>query len=221
MEKDWSRVGSSRLKVFRGANINTTFKDTAVRFLVSLGLLIALLPSPGCLSSSPPRKIAWRTLSRGLTSGIEDARRVVIRDEATYLRLWAEHAADANRVALPPAVDFDREMVIFVSMGSRPTGGFIIEIVDVELRRRKLRVLVSEQDPAPGTMQIQRTTQPYQLIALPTMRANVTFRTVQQSRPNNDRRKARPGEEGSSQRTPLRAPPAPLESPRGAANSER
>src|SRR5690606_25434349 len=139
---------------------------------------------------------AWRSLSKGLISGLNTPRRLVIRDEASYYKVWAEHAAESNRVALPPHVDFPREMVIVVAMGTRPTGGYLIEVVDVQVRGRSLHVLVGEREPSPGTLQIQHETQPYQFIALPMVAGRVEFRTVHEAGTTISRRRGRPGVAG-------------------------
>jgi hypothetical protein len=166
---------------------------------VIVGLTIAGWLTTGC-ASSPQHKLAWRTLSRGLTSGLEKPRRLVVREEAEYFALWAQHAAELNRLALPPEVDFSREMVVLVAMGNQPTGGYYIEVVDAELRGRTLRVLVGERKPRAGTMQVQMATQPYQFIALPAVNARARFRTVHEANGRGTRRNARPGEEGSQPR---------------------
>jgi hypothetical protein len=178
----------------------------------------------GCMTSKSGHKLVWRTLSKGLTSGLAEHRRQVIRDELEYLKVWAEHAATVNRVALPPAVDFSREMVVVVAMGERPTGGYVTEVVDVELRGRTLRVLVGEREPRPGTMQIQARTQPFAFVALPAMTAHVQFRTVEETHPFGVPRSSRPGSEVREEAPPAsdpgvsrsRAPVNPVESPRGA-----
>ncbi|MBL9137406.1 MAG: protease complex subunit PrcB family protein [Verrucomicrobiales bacterium] len=164
-------------------------------------LILGWLMAAGCMSPATPHKLTWRTLSRGLTSGLAEPSQQVIRDEGTYLRLWAQHAADIPRVGLPPAVDFQREMVVVVALGTQPTGGYLVEVVDAELRSRQLRILVGETQPQPGTFQIQQTTQPYQIIALPAVAAHVDFRTVRQLGAFSADRKARPGEEGPLRKT--------------------
>lgn len=162
--------------------------------------------------------MTWRTLSRGLTSGLNEPRREVVRDEAAFLRLWTEHAADLNRPALPPQVDFGREMVVVVAMGRRPTGGYLTEVVDVELRGRSLRVLVGEKEPLPGTVQVQHETQPYIFVAMPTVHGRVEFRTVHEAARTKGRRSAE-GEasSGSSPPTANRTSSEPVRSPRGSA----
>jgi len=166
-----------------------------LRIIVLAGLLAAL---PGCVSGKPGHGLVWRTLSKGLVSGIREERRMVIRNEADFYRLWAEHAAEMPHVALPPDVDFRREMVIFVAMGNRPTGGYSVSVVDAEVRGDRLRVLVALREPRSGTLQIQQETQPYQMIALPAVAAPVRFRRVQEAAKKVEvpERDARPGIEG-------------------------
>ncbi len=141
----------------------------------------------------------------------------MIRDEATYFTVWTEHAVDVGRIALPPPVDFSKEMVILIALGNRPTGGYFVEVVDARLHRRTLRVLVSEERPQPGTLQVQQVTQPYEFIAMPAVQAHVVFRRVHRLNAPSTNREARPGEEGSKGPA-LRAPAHPLQSPRGAAS---
>jgi hypothetical protein len=189
---------------------------TISRPLLATLLLAALA---GCSSprSSPGHKLTWRTLSRGLSSGLVQPGHHVIRDPTAYFKLWADHAAEVPRAALPPAVDFSREMVVAVALGQRPTGGYMVEIVDVVLRGRTARVLVAERVPRPGVLQIQMATQPYQFIALPALNARIEFRNVDPADAPRSPRKARPGEDGyEAPPPPRRQPPSePLLTPRG------
>lgn len=175
-----------------------------------MGVLLAVC---GCVAT-PGRKLTWRTLSRGLTSGLTEARRDVVRDEVSFLKLWAEHSAELNRPALPPTVDFQKDMVVVVAMGGRPTGGFLTEIVDVELRGKTLNVLVGEKSPLPGSVQVQIATQPYVMVALPAIAGRVEFRTVREAtRPRKRREAGEATERPSSQATGSSA--EPVRSPRG------
>lgn len=159
-------------------------------------LLAAWVAAGGCATPDTGRKLAWRIVSKGLVSGLSEPGRRVVRSEGEFYTLWATHAADANQVALPPAVDFRTEMLLVVTLGDRPTGGYVVDLVDVELRGRVIRVLVGEREPRPGTFQIQQATRPYVMAALPAMAARVEFRTVKEEELRRGRRKARPGVEG-------------------------
>lgn len=181
-------------------------------------LTVLIVAGGGCVSPVSGHKMSWRTLSRGLTSGLEKPRREVFRDEVSFLKLWAEHAADVNRPALPPVVDFEREMVVLVALGNRPTGGYWIEVVDMELKGKTLKVLVGERTPSPGVIQVQHVTQPFQFVALPSVTGRVEFRTVREAvrpgRKEKDRRD-NAGRSGEGSR-PAARPVEPSPSPRGA-----
>ena len=184
-----------------------------MRRSIRIGLLLLLAGVGGCMTPETSHKLTWRTLSKGLTSGVAGPRRVVVREEAAFLKLWAEHAAESPRMALPPKVDFGREMVVVVVMGEKPTGGYLTDVVDAEIKGRRLRVLVGEREPSPGQLQIQAKTQPYVMVALPAVRAAVDFRTVRQS----DRPRA--GAAPASNQAPRkvdRVPANATRSPRGA-----
>ncbi|MCC6234066.1 MAG: protease complex subunit PrcB family protein [Verrucomicrobiales bacterium] len=193
-----------------------------LRAFAGLGLAALLVGlGTGCASRTPPHKLTWRSVSRGVTSGLDQPRREVIRTEAEYYRLWASHAATLQRMALPPHVDFTREMVVVVALGNRPTGGYFVDVVDLELQKSTLRVLVSEREPRPGLLQMQQVTQPYQIVALPIVQARVEFKTVREQAPSRYERKVR---DTPSSKTPVRTTrPSrshnpPLRSPRDASS---
>ena len=56
------------------------------------------------------------TVSRGGNSRIDTPRTAVARSDAEWTALWKDHAGDA---AKRPPVDFSREMVVAVFMGTR------------------------------------------------------------------------------------------------------
>jgi hypothetical protein len=150
---------------------------------------------------------------------LTEPRREVIREEVQFLKLWAEHASDVNRPALPPEVDFETEMVVVVAMGNRPTGGYLTEVVDMELKGRTLKVLVGEREPVPGATQVQRVTQPFQFVALPLMTSRVEFRTVREAAKPMPRSRERNTDASSGTRStrPGGRSAEPATSPKGAA----
>src|SRR5260221_10194443 len=81
-------------------------------------LLFALL--------QPQSTPALRTIGKGPMSGIDTARQVTVRAAAEWSTLWRDHAPSGQAM---PAVDFSREMVVGVFVGSRPTSGYGVEIV--------------------------------------------------------------------------------------------
>ncbi|UCF18611.1 MAG: protease complex subunit PrcB family protein [Gemmatimonadota bacterium] len=115
-------------------------------------------------------------------SGIDDRRRLVIRDAEALRKFWAD--ATTNRLPAPevPAVDFENEMVIAASMGRRGTGGYGIEIETVSQVGEELRVVVVETAPGEGCFLTQALSAPVVAVKVPRSAATVRFeeRTVTQ-----------------------------------------
>lgn len=146
---------------------------TRRRFLLAAALALA----GGC-ATAPPRALAWRTLAKGMQSGITRARRRVIRSDVEWFAFWAEHAAALGRIQTPPVVDFAYEMVVAVTLGRRPTGGYTVSVVGTEAGRQRLYVRVAESRPKVGALVTQAETQPFHFVALPRSEATVRFSKV-------------------------------------------
>jgi hypothetical protein len=104
-----------------------------------------------------------RTIEKGDQSNIEDARQVLVRTEAEMRQLWQQHAP--NRPM--PTIDFSREMVVGVFMGSRPNAGFSTAIISATAANGALIVRYSETKPSAGVVTAQILTFPYHLVAIP------------------------------------------------------
>ena len=57
-----------------------------------------------------------RTIEKGDQSNIEDAKQVLVRTEAEWTQLYRQHNFDKPA----PKIDFSKEMIVAVFMGSRP-----------------------------------------------------------------------------------------------------
>jgi hypothetical protein len=111
----------------------------------------------------PPPSPAPRTIEKGDQSNIESAKQILVRTEAELRKLWQEHAPDRPM----PKVDFSREMVVGVFMGSRPNAGFSTAIVSATVANGALMVRYSENKPVAGSVTAQILTFPYHLVAIP------------------------------------------------------
>jgi hypothetical protein len=131
------------------------------------GMALLLLSAP-----APAQQVTIRTLGQGAVSQIQQQRRVVVRTEAEWRRLWTQHA---GAEAAPPAVDFRRDMVLAAFMGERPTGGFQVQIAGVRRDRGSLLVDVREQQPRPDDIVTQAFTAPFHLVAVPRSDARVVW----------------------------------------------
>ena len=112
-----------------------------------------------------------RTVDKGEQSNIDEAKQVVVRTEAEWTKLWQQHSPDRKR----PAVDFSKDMVVGVFMGSRPTAGYNVSIVSTFAKDGNVLVQYRELQPRPGAISAQVLTFPYHLVAVPKVTGDVKF----------------------------------------------
>ena len=116
-----------------------------------------------------------RVLDTGARSQIVVAREAVVRTPAEWNALWQAHLP-ARPAA---AVDFSKEMVVAVFLGSKPTPGYGVTIVSAVEEGNVLRVRYRETSPAPDAILAQVITFPYQIVAIPkSSAADVKFEKV-------------------------------------------
>ncbi len=120
---------------------------------------------------------SMRTVGKGPASAIEEARQVVVRTPAEWTALWQTHTGGRSG-SEPPALDFSREMVLGVFSGSRPTGGYGVEIVRTVAANGRLLVEFVESSPGASTIAAQVVTAPFHLVAVPRMDGAVQFTRV-------------------------------------------
>ena len=119
---------------------------------------------------------APRTIEKGEQSAIDDAKRVLVRTEAEWAQLWRQHAGDRAR----PPIDFNKESIVAVFMGSRPNAGFNTAIVSATEGGGALIVRYTETRPPPGAITAQVLTFPFHIVAIPKVTAaDVRFEKVQ------------------------------------------
>jgi hypothetical protein len=118
--------------------------------------------------------VALTSLDKGSQSNIDDGRQVSIRTESDWTRLWQQHKPDRPK----PTVDFSKQMVLGVFMGSRSTGGFAVEILGASETGGALTVQYRETIPQPGAITAQVISAPYHLVAVPKVTGTVTFEKV-------------------------------------------
>jgi hypothetical protein len=116
-----------------------------------------------------------RVLDKGDQSNVDDARQIVARTAPEWATLWQQHSPDRPR----PAVDFAREMVAGVFLGSRPSAGFAVDIVSVRDEHGALVVQYRETSPPPGAVTAQVITSAYSIVALPRGDGEVRFERLQ------------------------------------------
>ncbi len=112
-----------------------------------------------------------RTIAAGARSDIASARQVIVRSPAEWTALWQEHADSRTR----PEVDFSRDMVAAIFLGSRPTPGFGVEVLGVDEAGRTMVIRYRERMPPRDRILAQVITTPFRMIAVPRFDGDVRF----------------------------------------------
>jgi len=135
-------------------------------------MIWTLLIAAALQAAAPPR--SFRDLDKGDQSFVDDGRQVVARTSAEWSTLWRRHSPDRPQ----PPVNFTREMVVGVFLGSRATAGFALEVVGVEVAAGELVVRYRERRPGRDVITAQVITSPYHLVAVARHAGEVRFQRV-------------------------------------------
>lgn len=111
----------------------------------------------------------------GHYSDVTDRRRIVVRDSSVWLALWAEIQSNLQPTRPAPSVDFASHMIVFVSMGTRPHGGFAILIDEVLEAEGEVYARVVERSPGPSCITTQALTSPVAAHLVPRRTGTVRF----------------------------------------------
>jgi hypothetical protein len=111
------------------------------------------------------------TINSDMMSGVGRAEQLVARNDAEWRALWQRHAPART----PPPVDFSKNMVLAVFLGSRPSGGYQVQITGVRSEGDTLVVEWSESRPGPGQVAAQVMTSPAHIVTVPRHSGDVRF----------------------------------------------
>ncbi len=117
---------------------------------------------------------SFTNIAKGDASGQQIAKQVTVRTPAEWAALWKDHAPTEKM----PAVDFSKDMVVGIFLGSKPSAGHEVEIVGVRTEQKDLIVEYAQKQPGRGTMAAQILTEPFHLVSVPKHAGTVRFAHV-------------------------------------------
>jgi hypothetical protein len=129
----------------------------------SRGTLVLLALLAGCATPTEP-SVAFRQLrpSGLLTQAFACQTRLrVVMDAAEFQSL-----TEGTQFAEPPSVDFSREMVVMLSLGSRPSSGFGVDVRGVRKQGSQLTIDAIEMPPG-ACVTLPVVTCPWTMVAVP------------------------------------------------------
>ena len=172
--------------VYAGAKDGKLLVEYEIRDMSPVTLCLAAVTQPMRVALLPKldasveiRKIVndyfnFKTVEPNVRTGIHAQRNVVVRDEAAWASLWAEHAGSEHAL---PKVDFSEQMVIGVFRGPKPSTCHGGGIGKVDFRDGKLQVGIVDTVPAPGIMCGMAIVYPAHLVIVKRSEAPVEFVT--------------------------------------------
>ena len=123
------------------------------------------------------------TVAQGSYSRIEERTETAIRSASEWQAFWKSHGAGDP----PASVDFAKEMVAAVFLGTRPTGGYSVEIASTRREGDALIVEYVERRPSADSIVTQALTSPFHIVKLPKVDGPVRFRNISASSPAKPR----------------------------------
>ena len=107
--------------------------------------------------------------------GLDERAREVVRTRRVWEDAWRTLHEGRSSTPERPEVDFGSSMVVVAAMGSRPTGGYDIEVESVHREGETLYVVVRETSPGEGCGVTQAFTAPTTAVRVPRVPGDVHF----------------------------------------------
>jgi PrcB C-terminal len=139
-----------------------------------LGVLGVCAACMAALLMGEAAQMKFKSINRGQNSSIEEFREVVVRSAKEWTTLWKQVGTDRPL----PKVDFATSMVVGVFLGTRPTGGYTVEITGVQVEGQDLVVSYQERKPGRDELAAQVITSPYDLAIVDRHEGQVRFRSA-------------------------------------------
>jgi hypothetical protein len=109
------------------------------------------------------------------TSAITQRERLVITNGADWEAYWLRFTGAVTPTPPTPSVDFTEFRIAAAAMGSRPTGGYAVDVTEVRGDDDRFYVVVLETEPGPGCVVTQATTAPAAAVRVPADERPVLF----------------------------------------------
>jgi PrcB C-terminal len=110
--------------------------------------------------------VKFATVQTGTQGGPEKAEQSVATTPEEWAKLWKNYRRNLVPAPALPEVNFEKEMIVAVAMGTKPSGGYAIAIKRIEKTDKGVVVHYRETAPAPGGIGIAVLTQPFHIIRL-------------------------------------------------------
>ncbi len=136
--------------------------DGLNEYLISTFYVQLTLPTDVAAYNPPSRDLIWEVIAQGNQAvGFDQEEYLFISSQQQFLSTW--NRAYGSQLSVPslPTIDFDRETLVAVFLGEKPSGGYSIEVQDVSLEDGDIYINMQKTEPAPGLITTQALTSPW------------------------------------------------------------
>jgi hypothetical protein len=143
--------------------VDGTGEQRATAVHVTVGLA-----TDGAAFRPSPRDVPFEVVARGSQAvGVDRPAYRLLRSREELARSWNQAYGSSLSVPALPSVDFARETLVAVFLGTKPTGGYGLEVEAASFEGDDLYVDVRETSPAAGAMTTQALTSPWLVLRIP------------------------------------------------------
>lgn len=112
-------------------------------------------------------EIGWRELASGTqAAGDEGHRYALATGQSQLTSLWNKSQGTRLSPAPVPDVDFRRDTVLGIFLGTKPTGGYGVEVRDITVEGDAIYASIEITEPAPDAITTQALTHPWTMVSI-------------------------------------------------------
>ncbi len=136
-------------------------RRAAIHWVGGTVLVCAMAPATRVWASD---RIPFEPLRDGQRSKAQKAAQAAARSEKEWERARADLVGPLP--GEPLKVDWEREMVLGIFLGMRPSSGYRVTIQEIRETKERLIVRYREHGPPPGAITLTVLTSPFQIVKL-------------------------------------------------------
>lgn len=138
--------------------------------------LCLLLLGGGILFAADGEGTRMKVIAKGAFSGIQEPKQIVVTNQTQWAEIWQKHNVRNEPKTPPPEIDFSKQSILFISLGQKRTGGYGVEINDIQKKEGKTEILIQTTSPKPGGFQLQALSAPFVIVATAKIEGPVEFK---------------------------------------------
>ena len=118
------------------------------------------------IAVKPTYPAIFRSVGKGYRSGVRLPLQAVARSQNEWDAIWQQHLPSDAGARPAPSVDFEREIVVALFLGDKPSGGYDVRISRAEQSHGTLTIHYQERNPPSGGMVTQPLSQPFHIVRI-------------------------------------------------------